>query len=814
MPSAPCAEDAKPRPSPFGEGFVRRRIGKQEWHVRPDLGDEFLGPGGLRLDEWIAAGVAVVVKSGPHRTVYRLSLPSGVYYLKHYKLAGPRAWLQNNLRPCRAYREAAASVSVREAGIDTAEAVAVGRVTTGPFSRDSFFVTREIPGVVALDEVVRDAAGVSTADSRAPASTLRGRDAPGMSPVVLRQAITQQLAVLTAALHRGGLFHADYHAGNVLVRPGGDGGRLWLIDLHPLRAVRMTVRRRRAMLGMLAASLAPHATRADRRRFFGAYRAALGVGEDVRAVEEASAAEVCRRQQRADRKWRRGNRRVVILDGDGVECRGLAELGRERLIALRDLAMSLDGAARRDPRPRGICVRRLPGGKAARSAWEVGHALLRRGFPIAKPLLFVSNTHEGLLITDRPGESVPLASWCVGLGTSILPSVRDRTLAALGRLLRRLHEAGFDASPDAFAVTSDGALTLTGVEDVVQRRMPAGRRRDGVARLLACLPTTGGRAQVLKHYGADEPFVRAVWSRLRSNPPARGAGRAALSSAGRTAAALLLAVAASLSLVSLAGCRSLDKPPQAVALPAKHSVRAEHLVLISDFKLPKDDPLVDDLIALREHVTTTLQLPEPRQDVTVYLFSNEGAYRKYLDTVHPGLPPRRAYFVGTKSELAVYTYWGDRVLEDLRHEYTHGILHASLSAVPLWLDEGLAEYFEVPGTTPGAMNGDYPHQLAVAVSRGWRPDIARLEELEEFSQMRRLDYQESWAWVHYLLHASPDTRAALLAYVGDLRDAEHPPALSERVAAVEPSFPSRFLGYVATLNSTGGAVIRAASAEF
>ena len=89
----------------------------------------------------------------------------------------------------------------------------------------------------------------------------------------------------------------------------------------------------------------------------------------------------------------------------------------------------------------------------------------------------------------------------------------------------------------------------------------------------------------------------------------------------------------------------------------------------------------------------------------------------------------------------------------------------------------------------------------------------RLERLEEFAEMRRIDYQESWARVHYLMHASPDTRQALLSYVADLRDASHPPALADRVAAIQPGYPARFLGYVASLNSTGGAVIRAASAE-
>ena len=272
-------------------------------------------------------------------------------------------------------------------------------------------------------------------------------------------------------------------------------------------------------------------------------------------------------------------------------------------------------------------------------------------------------------------------------------------------------------------------------------------------------------------------------------------------------------VVIALILFAVVGCRTVEKPVPLVALPTKHTVRAPNLLLVSDFKLPKDDPVVVDLIDLREQVIETLDLPKPRQDVVVYVFSNEDAYRRYLDSIHPDLPPRRAYFVGTKKELAVYTYWGDRIQEDLRHEFTHGILHASLSHVPLWLDEGLAEYFEVPGPAPGVMNGDYPYQLAAAIANGWKPDIERLEQLEEFTAMRRIDYQESWAWVHYLMHASPDTRQTLLEYLADLEDSTHPTPLAERVAAVQPAFPSRFLGYVASLNSAGGAVIRAASTE-
>ena len=252
------------------------------------------------------------------------------------------------------------------------------------------------------------------------------------------------------------------------------------------------------------------------------------------------------------------------------------------------------------------------------------------------------------------------------------------------------------------------------------------------------------------------------------------------------------------TVVLLAGCVTPQRP---VSRPARHSIRADQLLILSDFRLAKDHSLIQDLIALRGQLSETLDLPMQRDDVVVYLFSTEQDYYQYIDTTFPGLPHRRAYFVGTPQELAVYTYWGDRIQEDLRHEYTHGLLHASLKNVPLWIDEGLAEYFEVVGPRPGTINTDYAHRLSASLANGWRPDMKRLERFNEFSQMQRIDYQEAWSWVHYMLHTTPEAKQALLSYLQDLRTTSHPQPLSERLQQVDPHVAVRILSYVASLNT-------------
>lgn len=248
------------------------------------------------------------------------------------------------------------------------------------------------------------------------------------------------------------------------------------------------------------------------------------------------------------------------------------------------------------------------------------------------------------------------------------------------------------------------------------------------------------------------------------------------------------------------GCHTAAKN-QTVHLPARHSVSSEQLIVLSDFKLGQDHELFQDLIQLREDVAETLNIPLNSEKVTVYLFTNQEEYRNYLDMTYPGLPPRRAYFVGTPKELAVYTFWGERIQEDLRHEFTHGLLHASLKTVPLWLDEGLAEYFEVAGNTPGQINHDHASRLSTALNNGWKPDMKRLEQLEKVSQMQRVDYQEAWAWVHFMLNGTPETRDTLLEYLAELRTNTKPEELSARLPRDIPGVDQRFVNYVASLNT-------------
>ena len=132
----------------------------------------------------------------------------------------------------------------------------------------------------------------------------------------------------------------------------------------------------------------------------------------------------------------------------------------------------------------------------------------------------------------------------------------------------------------------------------------------------------------------------------------------------------------------------------------------------------------------------------------------------------------------------MYAQWGDRMADDLRHEMTHAYLHSVAPNLPLWLDEGLAKYFELPAGQHG-LNSQYVRQIAAAMDRGgWHPHLRRLERLRPTADMSQEDYVEAWAWVHFLLESQPARTDMLRGYLADLRGRAKAAPLSARLTAV------------------------------
>jgi len=244
----------------------------------------------------------------------------------------------------------------------------------------------------------------------------------------------------------------------------------------------------------------------------------------------------------------------------------------------------------------------------------------------------------------------------------------------------------------------------------------------------------------------------------------------------------------------MSGC--VGNRNRTAALPTKYEIESGGLIVRSDLKIRSDDPLIDQLTAIRDELTKTLELPPAHRPVVIHLFSDAERYSQFMQSRHPNLPPRRAFFIGSPTELGVYAHWSPNVGEDLRHEYTHGVLHSCLRTVPLWLDEGLAEYYETEIDTPNRLHREHTQNLAVALKNGWRPDLVRLEKIEDVPKMGLADYREAWAWVHFLLNDAPGGREILVDYCKALRKSDKPPRFSTEVARMFPDAEVRLASYI------------------
>lgn len=242
-----------------------------------------------------------------------------------------------------------------------------------------------------------------------------------------------------------------------------------------------------------------------------------------------------------------------------------------------------------------------------------------------------------------------------------------------------------------------------------------------------------------------------------------------------------------LLLVTVAGCRSVAQFSSAdalnapAALPMKYEVRSGQLEFHSNFELSADHRLVRQLTAERDDICQTLGLPCASETISVFLFHDAESFREYLSYHYPSVPTRRAFFLETDAQLKVYAHWSDHMAEDLRHEVAHGYLHIIVPGLPLWLDEGLAEYFEVPRQQVGLHRPHLDLLADLIEHNGWQPDLHRLEQLKDVAEMDQASYAEAWAWVYFLLHSGPEQRELLTNYLQELNEHGSTEPLSARL---------------------------------
>jgi hypothetical protein len=217
-------------------------------------------------------------------------------------------------------------------------------------------------------------------------------------------------------------------------------------------------------------------------------------------------------------------------------------------------------------------------------------------------------------------------------------------------------------------------------------------------------------------------------------------------------------------------------------------------VLHANFSLHPHGSLVQEMARLQRDLAYTLGISEPREQIHLFLFEHKDTYQRYIGRYFPSVPYRRALFIKERGPGMVFAYRSRDFEVDVRHESTHALLHAALPMVPLWLDEGLAEYFEV---SPRQRAFENPHLSAVqwSVRVGERPQLEALENIHDLKDMGRDEYRRAWAWTHFMLHGPREAHDELVRFLADIAAHTPPGHLSERLRRRLPDLEARFLDH-------------------
>lgn len=219
--------------------------------------------------------------------------------------------------------------------------------------------------------------------------------------------------------------------------------------------------------------------------------------------------------------------------------------------------------------------------------------------------------------------------------------------------------------------------------------------------------------------------------------------------------------------VSTWGSAGFASEPSASRWP--YEVTAGMFRIHADFEISQSSDLVGELNQLVTDVGSLLSTPQPTTTMHMVLFERSEEYRRYLDHYFPKLPERRALFIRQRGTAMLFAHRHPDMATDLRHESVHALMNDAQYSLPLWLDEGLAEYFEVPKERRWSGHAHLT-EIQQCIDRA-PPDLSSLEQLEMVENMTSQHYRDAWAWVHFLIHRRQTTRKLLVDQIDTRRRA-------------------------------------------
>ena len=519
------------------EPSVKVRVGDTSWEVLENYRDFLLHKLVPVLNRDAERALRAVVKRNRVRAVARIELPDEkVVYVKHYKIHRLIDRLRFSIAPSYARREWRALRAAKAKGQDilVPRPIAVADRRVAGIVCESWLILEAVPDAVGLNDVLLQ---------RRPSGAERGH-------------LLDQLSELTSRVAAAGIYHPDYHAGNVLVCRARERQCLALVDMHNARVGRKcSWRQFYRMLARMWTSLERLPTTEEERYEFvrNAFPAGPKRERSVRGAHRtvqrltlrhwASNTARCIKENEWFAQGRLRNGRYSVLREFGLE--RLKALGdkhknyahdstaimlkdgsRGRVIAFRDeneLAFCV-----KEVRSRGLrkCLKVLFGQSPGRRAWIAVNGLAAMGIPSPRSFGYLCQ-RTGLLqrteyvVTEFIKEGIPLHQYVETRsyreGSS---GDRRRFVRELAQYVARLHECGVyqhDLKADNVLVRKlpTGAREFYLVDwDAVRfrRKISARRRISNLTQLAAGMPNSVSFTQRLRFLRTYTDVAETSWN--------------------------------------------------------------------------------------------------------------------------------------------------------------------------------------------------------------------------------------------------------------------------------------------------------------
>lgn len=203
-----------------------------------------------------------------------------------------------------------------------------------------------------------------------------------------------------------------------------------------------------------------------------------------------------------------------------------------------------------------------------------------------------------------------------------------------------------------------------------------------------------------------------------------------------------------------------------------HSQEAGGLLVVGDVGPARLEEITRQLLVMHGALSRIAGLPETTPPpVTVFALGRGSTFTSLRDSmlVRPG-PSAVGVFLGTGERHFLVVDMASPAESErvLAHEFTHAVLHAAAPGLPLWLEEGLAEFFSTFRVRGSRVDLGRPISTHTRHLHT-RPPLNLEETLADSgagasggdAPWPESRYAEAWALVHYLLAGRPEGWATL-----------------------------------------------------